>query len=113
MCVRGPQDSLVIVGPVERVQSGEAWQVDVVADYHDVTVAVAVRQATGGIGDDQRLHPQQLEHPHREGYLQDRAARSSTPPCDPCQTAIRKNTNTMGALRPGFLLALGQQECPV
>ena len=61
--------SPLVVESSQGVVAGEAWHVEVVLEDHDVAHSVVLVEAPGRVGQDDRLHPQELEDAHGQGDL--------------------------------------------
>ncbi|KAG7232055.1 hypothetical protein INR49_009938 [Caranx melampygus] len=72
----------LIVGSRQRVESSEAWQVDVVLDDHHISHFVVLVEAPGCIGHDHRLHAHHFEDAHGQRDLENTRGyvRSATDP---------------------------------
>src|SRR5579885_1154313 len=57
----------LIVWPHQRVEPDHAWQIDMVADQHKIAWTIVRIDPTCGIAHDERLRPQQMHNPHRQG----------------------------------------------
>lgn len=62
---------LLFIVSVQRVQSRQTREIDVVLDDHNVTTVIGVIQRASRIRDNHSFHAQELKHPDGKGHLQE------------------------------------------
>ena len=99
ICRKKSGSKSAVIGASERVLTGEAGEVDVVLDHHDVAHGEHVVEAAARVGGDQLLDADELHHPHGHGGLPEGVALVGVEPAlhdehgDSIEQADKKTTN--------------------
>ena len=110
ICRKKSGSKSAVIGASERVLTGEAGEVDVVLDHHDVAHGEHVVEAAARVGGDQLLDADELHHPHGHGGLPEGVALVGVEPAlhdqhrDVVQETQQKTTNV--AFKHTFIISI-------